>query len=121
MAHLMVKAHPDSHSEYAVYIYHRPENQIEGQSDWEMRSVSRDLKAAMSEAQRLYQSENFQKVEIKQRVLDPRTQVTSDMTLKVLEPGERLERLMLCLLCGLVLCFGLSVVGAIGYAFRAGF
>ncbi len=69
--------------EYSVYIYHRPENQHEGQNDWEMRSTTIDLNAAINEAVSLHESEGYRKVEIKKRLIDPDTMAVSDQILKV--------------------------------------
>lgn len=54
--------------EYAVYVYHRPENHLEGQGDWEMRGVTRDLRVAVREARSLYDSRNFRRVEVKRHL-----------------------------------------------------
>lgn len=59
------------YSEYAVYVYHRLENHLEGQSDWEMRGVTHDLNAALREARSLYNTRNFRRVEIKLRSCKP--------------------------------------------------
>ena len=83
MAHAFAKASPYAQPEYSVYIYHRPENQHEGQNDWEMRTITPDLNAALDEAQSLYQSQSYRKVEVKQRIIDPKTAHTRDLTLKV--------------------------------------
>ncbi len=69
--------------EYSVYIYHRPENQHEGQNDWEMRSTTYDLNAAINEAVSLHESEGYRKVEIKKRLVDPDTALAQDQVLKV--------------------------------------
>ena len=83
MAHAYAKASIDAQPEYSVYIYHRPENQHEGQNDWEMRTITPDLNAALDEAESLYESQSYRKVEVKQRVVDPKTSQIRDFTLKV--------------------------------------
>lgn len=85
MAHAQATAHPFLHPEYSVYIYHLPENHLDGQSDWERRSVFADSAAAMNEAYRLFKSHNFKKVEVKQRQCDPYTQTVKAKTVKVLD------------------------------------
>ena len=79
------ETHPTdtANPEYSVYIYHRPENQHEGQNDWEMRSTTLDLNAAINEAVSLHESEGYRKVEIKKRLFDPETSTVSDQVLKV--------------------------------------
>ncbi len=115
MAHALVNVRQSSQIEYSVYIYHRPENQIKGQCDWEMRSVSPNKKLAMIEARRLFKSRNFKKVEIKQRVKNPHTKSISDQTLKILEPGHRRRQIVASLWMGSVLMLALGTVAAIAY------
>ena len=82
MPQAFAKANP-LQPEYSVYIYHHPENQHEGQNDWEMRTVTRDLDKALNEARSLYRSQSFRKVEVKQRIVDPKTENPKDFTLKI--------------------------------------
>lgn len=108
MAQAPAKAHPFLHPEYSVYIYHLPENQHEGQSDWERRSVSADLKVALDEAYRLFKSRNFKRVEVTQRHSDPYTQAVKARTVKVfdLHAHENAALRWVGLFCFLVLaCF----------------
>jgi hypothetical protein len=86
MAHAQATAHPFLHPEYSVYIYHLPENHLDGQSDWERRSVFADSAAAMNEAYRLFKSQNFKKVEVKQRQHNPYTRSVKARTVKVFDP-----------------------------------
>lgn len=94
MAQACAKAGISVQTEYSVYIYHLPENQHEGQNDWEKRRVTADLNAAMREARMLYRSRGYRKVEVKQRLKDPRTRLMRDHTLKVfgLESGGLASR-----------------------------
>ncbi|MBL4803649.1 MAG: hypothetical protein JKY71_02195 [Alphaproteobacteria bacterium] len=98
--------------EYSVYIYHRPENQHEGQNDWEMRSTTYDLNAAINEAVSLHESEGYRKVEIKKRLFDPETSAVKDQVLKVFMHEKvdiPLEAKLA--LCSVLLCVGvLSLV-----------
>lgn len=83
MAQAFAKGSISAQPEYSVYIYHRPENQHEGQNDWEMRAHTVDLNAALDEAETLYQSKSYRKIEVKQRIMDPRTKQVRDYTLKI--------------------------------------
>ena len=77
--------------EYSIYIYHHPENQHEGHNDWEMRSTTFDLNAALDEAEALFGSQGYRKVEVKQRLFDPKSDVVRDFTLKVF--GQEKEKI----------------------------
>lgn len=83
MAQAFAKADILSQPEYSIYIYHRPENQHEGQNDWEMRTMTLDLNEAMDEAESLHRSQGYRKIEVKQRIIDPKTALVHDYTLKV--------------------------------------
>ena len=83
MAHAVAKDSIFIQPEYSVYIYHLPENQIEGHNDWEMRTHTQDLRAAIDEARSLHSSQSYRKVEIKERTLDPKTETFKDKTLKI--------------------------------------
>jgi len=81
-AHPSVSSGPPA---YAVYIYHYPENHMEGQNDWEMRTLTADLKTALKDAQSLYDSRGYRRVEVKKRVHDSKYAHTRDTTLKVFD------------------------------------
>ncbi len=83
MAQSLAKADTLLQPEYLVYIYHRPENQHEGQNDWEMRTSTPDLNVALDKAESLYESQGYRKVEVKHRIIDPKTALMQDYTFKV--------------------------------------
>lgn len=89
MAEAIAKAEAFTSPEYSVYIYHRPENQHEGQNDWEMRTITPDLKFALDEAEALYESKGYRKVEVKQRVVDYKTDKIHDHTLKIFSSHKK--------------------------------
>ena len=102
----------ESAPEYTVYIYHLPENQLEGQSDWEMRGMTNNLDIAMYEAQSLFESRNFKKVEVKQRMADPASEKVSDISIKIYEQAQAAAKVQTCfaplmLLLGAALSIGL--------------
>jgi len=105
MAEALAKADTSLQPEYSVYIYHRPENQHEGQNDWEMRTITPDINIALDEAESLYDSQSYRKVEVKQRVIDPKTEKVCDYTLKVftLEHNGVSLAAVLCSACVLLL------------------
>lgn len=80
-AHAALSAEP----EYAVYIYHHPENRLEGQNDWEMRTRTTSLQDALDEARCLHESRGYRMVEVKKRALNQRTARVQDQTFKVFD------------------------------------
>ncbi|MCB1720708.1 MAG: hypothetical protein H6860_06100 [Rhodospirillales bacterium] len=98
---------------YAVYIYHYPENQMEGQNDWEMRTLTSDLKTALQDAQSLYKSCGYRRVEVKKRVHDSKSARTRDTIFKVFDcdSGKEIFKRR----CALAVVFGAAA--ALAYAF----
>ncbi len=74
---------------YSIYIYHRPENCLEGQSDWERRSMTDNFHSAMQEALRLTRSQNFKKVEIRAQRTHPKTAHITDNTVHIFTPRNK--------------------------------
>lgn len=88
MSNALLESQERLQPEYSIYIYHHPDNYVEGWNDWEKRSVTYDLKAALIEAETLYASNEFQRVEIKEKIYDERRQRPVDHTYKVFDEDE---------------------------------
>lgn len=71
--------------EYSIYTFDMPSDKQKGQSKWQKHSTLDDMARAMAEAQNLYESAKFQKIEVKQKFFDQKKNRTVDMTLKVYE------------------------------------
>ena len=113
MASALAKSQHNAQPEYSVYIYHHPENQLEGWNDWEMRKVTSDLSEALDEAKLLFESDEFEKVEVKRKSFDAHNGSVKDMTLKVYEhckTAEGLQSLKTVLACACVLGGALAAV-----------
>jgi hypothetical protein len=104
MAQAPAKAQGFLHPEYSIYVYHLPENQHEGQSDWEKRSVFSSSAAAFQEAYRLFETRKFKRVEIKQRQHNLYTQAVQAKTVKVLDlrAHKKAALFWLAAFCGVV-------------------
>ena len=85
MVHAFARPVFSAPPQYTVYIYHHPENRLEGQNDWEIRTITADLKQALREAASLYESQGYRMVEIKKRVTNPKTAQSRDRTLKIFD------------------------------------
>ncbi len=83
MAESKVHSHQKTQPEYSVYIYHHAHNYLEGWNDWEKRTVTKDLNKALDEAESLFATQEFEKVEVKQKVFDSRRNHAVDVTLKI--------------------------------------
>ncbi len=83
------KADSTYQSEYSVYIYHNKDQTLDELNDWEKRITTPHLCHALREAKLLHRSKGYRKVEIKERLLDPKTAMVFDQTLKVFPSKSR--------------------------------
>ena len=97
---------PSESPEYSIYIYHHPANHLDGWNDWEKRSVTQDLRQALKEAEALYASKKFEKVEVKEKSYDQKRDQAVDKTLKIFKPQDEKATAVLVKAVGL---FVLSV------------
>jgi hypothetical protein len=74
-------------AEYAVYIYHYPARKEADIHNWERKNTTTNKTEAIREAEELYASRDFQKVEVKKKFFDPRYKCTIDQTLRVYGEG----------------------------------
>jgi hypothetical protein len=70
--------------EYTVYTFQR-DSAAKGQERWQKQNATSDMAQAMQQAESLFASGNFCKVEIKQKYTDPKNNRVVDMTLKIFE------------------------------------
>ena len=71
--------------EYSIYTFDMPKPKQKGQTKWQKHATLDDMIKAMAQAQSLYESEKFQKIEVKKKFFDQKKNRTVDMTLKVFE------------------------------------
>ena len=88
--------------EYNIYTYDWPSGK-KAQSKWKLNSTVSDMKEAMSKAEKLHESEKFQKVEVKQKFFDQKTNRKVDMTLKTFESKPPSNMGIVIAGCGAVL------------------
>lgn len=70
--------------EYTVYTFQR-DSGAKGQERWQKQNSTSDMSQAMQQAESLFASGSFCKVEIKQKYTDPKNNRVVDMTLKIFE------------------------------------
>lgn len=76
---------PAAQIEYSIYTFDMPKGKQKGQSKWQKHATLDDMIKAMAEAQNLYESEKYQKIEVKKKFFDQKKNRIVDMTLKVYE------------------------------------
>lgn len=68
---------------YSVYIFHRPVHQNDNHITWEKRHTTSSLRVAYRQAETLFNSQEYDRVEIKKIFFDPRADRKKDKTLKI--------------------------------------
>lgn len=72
-------------TEYSVYIFHDHSKREECPADWEKNVTTKNKKRALARARWLYASNDYQKVEIKKKLHDPKAGLAIDQTFKIYE------------------------------------
>lgn len=96
---------PAAQIEYTIYTYDMPSPGQKGDSKWQKHSTIDDMIKAMVEAQKLYDTEKFQKIEVKKKFFDQKKNRVVDMTLKVYERERKKDHstviaVVFALVCG---------------------
>jgi len=104
-------------TEYSVYVYLYPEDIESGYTDWEMRAVTGSIDDAVQQAQALFDTRDFKKVEVKKKYFDIKYSRVVDATFKVFQDKRRASRrssVMALLGLSCFVCLGLILVPFIG-------
>ena len=100
-----------SEPEFSVYVYHYPEDIEQGHTDWEKMAVTTCIQVAVNQAQSLFDTRDFKKVEIKKKYFDTKYERVIDATYKVFQEKKRVSRRSgIMALFGFSCIFGLSVI-----------
>jgi len=79
-------------TEYSVYVYHYADDIEDGYTDWEMKAATLDVQEAVDQAQSLYNTREFKKVEVKKKYFDAKFGRVIDATHKVFQNKRRASR-----------------------------
>lgn len=80
----------DSGIEYIIYTFDK-KSSGDQQNNWQKHSTLSDMGKAMKEAESLYESNKFKRIEVKKKFRDDKKGRTIDMTLKVFETKSKGE------------------------------
>jgi hypothetical protein len=69
--------------EYSVYIFHRQAHLNDNHITWEKRHTTSNIHRAYKQAENLFNSDAYEKVEIKRKFFDARAKCRIDQTLKI--------------------------------------
>ncbi len=105
--------------EFSIYVYHHEFNIEDGFTDWERVSKTTCLQDAFHQAQLLFDSDDFKKVEIKKKYFDPKYQRLIDTPCKVYQDRQKISRRS-----KIIALFSFSCIcglGVVALPFLAGF
>lgn len=73
--------------EYTIYTFDMAaaKAKASNSNSWKKHATLEDMAKAMAEAENLHQTQKFQKIEVKKKFFDQKTNRTVDMTLKIYE------------------------------------
>ncbi|MFA5592861.1 MAG: hypothetical protein WC989_06080 [Micavibrio sp.] len=81
--------------EYTIYTFEMPERSQKGENSWKKHATHEDMVLAMKEAEGLYQTQKYEKIEVKKKFFDQKKNRTVDMTLKVYETAPKKDYTLL--------------------------
>lgn len=90
--------------EYSIYTFDMPKAGQKGESKWQKHTTLDDMIKAMVEAQALYESEKYQKIEVKKKFFDQKKNRVVDMTLKVFERDVKKDHSTMIAIIFAVIC-----------------
>jgi len=94
--------------EFSIYVYHYPEDIEDGHTDWEKIADTLCVQDAVNQAQKLYDSREYKKIEIKKKFFDGKYGRVVDATYKVLQDKKSVSRRS-----GIFSLFGFSCIAGL--------
>jgi len=79
-------------TEYAIYTYDHFDEKSFGVNKWQKYKTLANLKRAMNEARVLYRSNQYQKVEVKEKYIDSRLERPVSKTLRVFDMKSKKQK-----------------------------
>jgi hypothetical protein len=73
---------------YSVYIFHRAAHQNDNHITWEKRHTTSSMRVAYRKAEKLFNSNEYERVEIKKIFFDHKAARKIDKTLKIYKDGS---------------------------------
>ena len=103
-------------TEYSVYVYRHPLHREEDQNDWERKSTTVNIRKAMKYAEKFIGSGDYQKVEVKKKYFDSRSNRNLEMTVKIYEGDSITKPLSTEVLTAITILSTLAAFAAIFFA-----
>lgn len=92
--------------EYTIYAYHFYDERKLGYNRWKRMAVGSDSDQIVAQAEQLFQSRLYPKIEIRQKIFDSKLGAHQDKSFRVYQQKQRQDRFMV--VAGLVLMAALS-------------
>lgn len=89
--------------EYSVYTFDGKSNG-KRKASWQKKMTSENMQEALQEAEKLYESKQYGRVEVKKKYYDPKNARTVDMSLKIFENKPKKPVGLTTILAGGLIC-----------------
>ena len=91
-------------AEYTIYTFEHPVQKQKGDIVWKKHATSGDAASAVFEAQNLYDSQKFHKIEVKKKFFDAKKNRAVDETYKVFGTKNKPDLRKVFMIGGVTLC-----------------
>ena len=91
MAEKTAQTDPDSGIEYTIYTFDHPKPNEKGRIKWQKNEMLTEMGKALKQAEELFASGKYKKVEVKQKYFETKTNRNVDMTLRVFEETPKIH------------------------------
>ncbi len=99
----------ESDTVYSVYIHHKPDKDIENLICWERRESTKNRNKAINSARNLYQSDAYNKIEVKKTYHSPKQGKMVNKTIKIYGQDPIPVTKMAIAMIGTILCLTASL------------
>lgn len=104
-------------TEYAVYTFKPSQDDRKGRTPmWYLKSSTSNKNEALKQAEKLYRSRDYERVEVQQKIFDPRMKAYTSSTLRIYtEPSA--NSIVLCLILASAALSGAALLGGLSLLF----
>ena len=95
---------------YTIYTFNKQKPGDKAKAKWEKHDPDGDMQAVISQAEKMFKSGKYQKVEVKQKYFDKKKHRNIDMTLKVYEEKAKREINVVAIFLFAIIC-GIAAFG----------
>jgi hypothetical protein len=108
----------DMQTDYAVYIFHHANKNQKNSAPWERKHTTTNMNSALQEAQALYDTQKYQRVEVKRQYFDAKRACKLGDTLKTYDSRREIPFFIVAKIALIVLICALASLSVYGLYFN---